>query len=263
MSGYVTSKRLLQLRASLTDSDWQIIFTLSRLRVATAAQLIALHLPDVGRRRALRRLSALVARRVLARLPRSVGGPGGGSAGHIYALDAAGRRLADLATGGRSYRPWPLGAAFLGHSVAVSDVYVRLAMAEREGALRLVQFAAEPAAWRSFHGSGGVRVTLKPDAYVVVQIDGFEDHWFLEVDLSTEVASTLVRKCSLYRSYWQSGAEQARHEVFPRVLWLVPDERRAGLLARVIARQPADSASLFAVSLHEHAVERICQGAGS
>ena len=164
MSGYVTSKRLLQLRASLTDSDWQIIISLSRIRVATSAQLIALHLSDLGRRRALRRLSALVTRRVLARLPRSVGGPGGGSTGHIYALDVAGQRLADLANGGRPCRPWALGTAFLNHSVAVSEIYVRLVMAERAGALRLVRFTGEPHSWRSFHGPGGARITLKPDA---------------------------------------------------------------------------------------------------
>jgi hypothetical protein len=263
MNGYVTSKRLLQLRDSLTDSDWQIILTLSRIRVATAAQVVALHLPDLGRRRALRRLSALVRNRVLARLPRSVGGPGGGSTGHIYALDTAGQRLVDLTSGGRPSRPWALGAAFLNHSLAVSDVYVRLAIAGGAGTLRLVRFDGEPHSWRPFHGPGGERVTLKPDAYAVVQIDGFEDSWFLEVDLGTEHLPALGRKLAAYRRYWQSGTEQANHDVFPLVLWLVPDERRAQLLAGAIARQPVEARSLFVVSLHAEAVQRMGRGAES
>jgi hypothetical protein len=44
--------------------------------------------------------------------------------------------------------------------------------------------------------------------------------------------------------YWQSGTEQARHDVFPRVLWLVQDQRRANHLAAVIARQPVNARSL-------------------
>lgn len=262
MSAYVTSKRLQQLRGSLTDRDWQMISTLSRVRVATSAQLIALHLADLERRRALRRLAALVTRRVLTRVPRSVGGPGGGSKGHVYALDVAGQRLADQTQGMRPRRPWALGLAFLNHSVAVTEVYVRIVLAERAGDLRLVRFQGEPSSWRSFHGVGGARVTLKPDAYVVVQIGGYEDHWFLEVDLGTEHVPALARKLAVYRGYWQSGTEQARHEVFPRVLWLVQDQRRAEVLRSVMRRQPGEASGLFDVATFSEAVARLRQGAG-
>ena len=58
-----------------------------------------------------------------------------------------------------------------------------------------------------------------------------------------------MHKCGTYRSYWQSGTEQAWHEVFPRMLQLVPDEPRVRLMAGVIAGRPADARSLFGVSL--------------
>jgi hypothetical protein len=261
MSRFVTSKRLHQLQGGLTERDWQIIATLARVRVATSSQLMDLHLSEITTRRAQRKLASLVNRRVLARLPRVVGGPRAGSMGHVYALDVAGQRLADLATGARPGRPWPLGAGFLAHSLAVTDVYVRLVLAERAGSLRLARFVGEPGSWRTFIGPGGGRLVLKPDAYAVVLVGGYEDHWFLELDLGTESAPTLSRKCNVYRGYRRSGAEQARIDVFPRVLWLVPDERRAEVVRRVIRRQPGDSVEMFDVALSDAVVERVLQGA--
>ena len=261
VTGSVTSKRLYELRARLSDRDWQVIATLARVRVATSSQLEVLHFSEVSRRMARKRLASLVAQRVLARLPRTVGGFESGSTGHVYALDVAGQRLADLGGPGRLRRPWRLGTAFLAHSLAISDVYVRLVLAERAGSVRLVRFVGEPGSWRSFYGPGGGRVTLKPDAYVVLAGDGYEDHWLLEVDRGTESAPTLARKCSLYRSYWQSGIEEADGGIFPRVLWLVPDEQRAATLRQVIRRQPGEAADLFDVALLSGVVERLVAGA--
>ena len=174
-----------------------------------------------------------------------------GSSGYVYALDVAGQRLAGLMTGGQVRRPWRLGRPFLAHSLAVTDVYVRLVLAERAGSLGLARFDGEPASWRRFFGPGGGRVVLKPDAHAVVLAGGYEDHWFLELDLGTEHTPTLARKCNIYRSYRRSGTEQAKHGVFPRVLWLVPDERRADVLRSVIRRQPQDAAEMFDVALSE------------
>ena len=46
------------------------------------------------------------------------------------------------------------------------------------------------------------------------------------------------------------------------MLWLVPDESRVGVLAKVISRQPTEARALFAVALSEQAVARLRQGAG-
>lgn len=265
MSHSVTARRLLQLQAGLTERDWNIIATLARVRVATAVQLEALHFENVAKRRVRRSLASLTYRRILGRLPhrtgRTIGGPQGGSSGHVYVLDVAGQRLASLANGGRTRRPWALGAAFLDHSLAVTGVYVGLVLAERAGSLRLLRFAGEPGTWRSFLGPGGGRVMLKPDANVVLEVGGDENYWFFEVDLGTEHPPTIARKCDLYRYYWQSGTEDERTGVFPRVLWLVPDERRAEVLRGVIRRQPNEGSELFDVALSSAVVERVLQGA--
>jgi hypothetical protein len=146
----------------------------------------------------------------------------------------------------------------------VTEVYVRLAMAERAGSLRILRFVGEPGTWRSFLGPGGGRYVLKPDASVVLLVDRRENYWFLEVDLGnlgTEHGPTISRKCDLYRSYWVSGTEDERTGVFPRVLWLVPDERRAEEIRRVIRRQPDEAVELFDVALLGAVVERVLQGA--
>jgi hypothetical protein len=259
---YVTASRLAELDRTLAGRDWAIIATLARVRVATVGQLERTCFAEVSRRQARQSLASLADRRVVARLPRVVGGVRAGSAGYVYALDVAGLRLArpDQA---RPQRPWSVGTAFLAHSLAVTEVYVRLVEHGRTGALRLVEFVAEPGCWRTFFGPGGGRLVLKPDAFVVVRLGGYEDRWFIEVDRGTEASTTLARKCEVYRWYWASGTEQARTGVFPRVLWVVPDERRYQSLVEVLGRQPAEAWALFTVATFEQVVERMAAGAAS
>jgi Replication-relaxation len=258
---YLTASRLAELASSLTPRDRAILVTLRRLRVATAVQLERLHFEGVGVRASRLALASLTQRRLVARLPRVVGGVRAGSAGYVYALDVAGWRLAD--PGRRPVRPWPIGTAFLAHSLSVTELYVRLVEQERAGGPILAEFAGEPACWRSFAGPGGGRVWLKPDALAALRLGGFEDRWFIEMDRATESLATIARKCETYRRYWQSGVEQARTGVFPQVLWIVPDERRAGVVAEVCGRQPAEAWQLFAVATGSEAVNRLAMGAAS
>ena len=260
---YLNAARLHRLKLTLTERDKEIIRTLVVVRVATSAQLERLHFGDISSRHCRKALASLVDRRLLVRLPRAVGGLRAGSSGYVYALDVAGQRLAGIELSGRTVRPWPLGRSFLAHSLAVSELYVRLATASTGAAIRLVRFTGEPACWRRFFGPAGAAVRLKPDAYLVLEVDGYEDIWFVEVDLGTEALPTIARKCTVYRRYWQSGAEQERTGVFPKVLWLVPDTRRQDRLMAVVARQPANARSLFAVAEYEDALARLRQGAGS
>ena len=110
---YFTASRLAQLDASLTTRDRAILATLRRVRVATARQLERLHFEGVSVRASRLVLASLAQRRLLARLPRVVGGARAGSGGYVYALDIAGWRLAEPAQ--RPARPWPVGTAFLAH----------------------------------------------------------------------------------------------------------------------------------------------------
>lgn len=190
-----------------------------------------------------------------------VGGVRAGSAGFVYRLDVAGQRLVNRESDRRPQRPWNVGTMFLAHTLAVTELYVRLVEADRAGELELVDFATEPRCWRSFSGIGGARTVLKPDALISLRLGRFEDRWFVEVDRGTEATTTLARKCERYRQYWQSGVEQVRTGVFPRVLWLVPDERRYAALVDVLGRQPAESWQLFAVAREAEAVTRMARGA--
>jgi hypothetical protein len=259
---YITARRLADLAASLSERDRQVLATLGRVRVATAAQLERLHFTDVTRRQSRQVLTSLSDRRLVARLPRVVGGQRAGSAGYVYTLDLAGLRLVRP---GRAWaaRTWPVGTPFLAHSLAVTALYVELVEHERAGRLQVQAFTTEPGSWRRFHGPGGGRVVLKPDGIVVVRLGGYEDRWFIEVDRGTESRPTIARKCEVYRRYWQSGTEQARTGVFPRVLWIAPDQARADALVSVCAQQPAEAWRLFVVTTSAEAVTRLAQGAAS
>jgi hypothetical protein len=236
---YITSARVQLLGSSLSDREWSVLSTLRRVRVATSAQLERLHFTGVTRRQARAVLASMSGRRLIARLPRQVGGLRSGSAGYIYVLDVAGQRLSPT-NGRRVQRPWPVGTPFLAHSLAVTELFVRLMETERRGEtnIRLGEYHAEPACWRSFSGPGGGRLTLKPDAEVTLELGRYEDHWFLEVDRATESRPTLARKLGRYVQYWQTGQEQARTGVFPKVLWIVPDAGPSRRLSRCMRPHP-------------------------
>jgi hypothetical protein len=254
---YVTRSRVRLLAAQLSDREWQVVTMLRRIRVATSLQIEAVAFSDVSRRQARSVLASMVRRRLVARLPRVIGGVRAGSAGFVYVLDVAGLRLGS--TSGRVARPWSVGSSFLSHSLAVTKLFVELVRASDEGQ-QLVDFRGEPACWRTFSGPGGGRITLKPDAEVVMRSGGFEDWWFIEVDRGTESRPTLARKLDRYVRYWQSGQQQAQSGVFPKVLWIVPDEARHGVLIDEFARTPVAAWPLFAVATESGAVQRIMRG---
>ena len=117
----------------------------------------------------------------------------------------------------------------LAHAVAVAETYTVLRQAERARRLELVGFAIEAGAWREYAGPHGHREVLKPDAYAEWATREWEHAAFIEVDRSTENPKRIAAKNNRYLAYWRSGIEQARQRLFPSVLWLVPDERRADL----------------------------------
>ena len=256
---YVTANRLDSLASSLSARDWTVLATLGRVRMATTGQLIRLCYLGITQRRAQQSLASLVSRGVLARLSRPVGGVRSGSAGYVYVLDVAGKRLLhpDQRVLRRSDDP---GGRFLAHSLAVTELYVRLVEADRTTDLELGDFVGEPACWRPYASAYG-RAVLKPDALLITRQDKYEDRWFIEVDRATEGRTVIAGKCELYRHYWQTGTEQARYGVFPRVLWLVPDEHRKAAIVDVLGRQPEISWPLFTVALFDEAGPRIAQGA--
>jgi hypothetical protein len=259
----VTAAKLAQIERRLSNDDRLIIAVLDRLRVATTEQLhrlLVVHEPTTLRRTQakLRKLRDL---RVIARLERSVGGVRSGSSGQVNALDVAGQRLASgcgPAGGRRIRRPWtPAGLPFISHHLRVSEVYVRLREAEADPLafldfnreLALLDYDAEPVAWRYFSGLGGARTILKPDAFLRVGIGEFEDVYFLELDQDTQSLPAIARKLTVYKRFYATGREQARRGgTFPQVLFLVPSEERRAALADLIARQSEEIRRFTAVA---------------
>ena len=65
--------------------------------------------------------------------------------------------------------------------------------------------------------------------------------------MGSEGSRALERQLQLYVAYFDNGAEQAAHGVFPRVMWLAPDERRVQVIEASVARLPAADRELFQV----------------
>lgn len=82
----------------------------------------------------------------------------------------------------------------------------------------------------------------------MVAADGYEDHYLIEADLGTEGPTALSRKLALYRQLYQSGAEQEATGMFPSVVFVTLEVRRAADIAKQLSRQPAEYRPIFTVS---------------
>jgi hypothetical protein len=260
--GYVTPARAQAINDQLGDRDLRIIDILSTVHLASGRQLQTL-LWGEGRsaaRQARRQLQILVGLGVMARLERRPGGVRGGSLGFVYGLDVVGQAIVGVPA--RRRKPRLPGMAFLAHALAVTDCFVKLKKLEAETLIELLEFAAEPGCWRNFVGPGGYQRVLKPDAFVITAAGEWEDRWLLEVDRGTESPSRLRIKLTTHVSYYQSGREQADSDVFPKILWVVPDEARRSLLIDLLASLPSEHWKLFAVCTDDQFNEVIIAGAG-
>lgn len=251
---YLTSQQLAEVIDRLSERDLAVLETLQRVRLASASQLGRLHFSATTSQVRRRALLSLDNRRLVVRMDRQIGGIKSGSSGYLYELSDVGQRVLNTSSGVPRRRPKSTGLAFVRHALAVTEIYVRLVEASRLGHIELLEFEAEPQCWRSFPGRGGGRTVLKPDAFVRIGSGDFEDSWMVEVDLATESPATITAKLDVYRAYWSSGIEQADRGVFPRVLWTVPNLRRAEVITDRCSRQPAEAWSLFMVTLFEDAV---------
>jgi hypothetical protein len=214
-----------------------------------------------GARTCRRVLERLTNAGALWRLDRRIGGVRAGSASFVYALAPLGHRLLHDGEGSRIRRHEP-SAEFLDHTLAIAQVGVDLHCRAHQGDIELIDIQPEPACWRRFSVGLEGRQTLKPDLSVALKAGDYEYHWFIEIDLATHSAMAVLRKCALYQRYWASGSEQDRSGLFPKVLFITPNARRAGLLGRTIAAARQLNASLFAVTTNTEALS-LLTGAAS
>ena len=265
MTGAGTA-RLVALADRLSERDREVVRTVARLRLISGKQLERLFFtespsPSSAARLARLRLARLVKLGVVARLERRVGGVRAGSAGHVYTATPDGQRLVAFWRGEGIGRPRALyepGAAYLAHTLAAAEVLVALKEAERAGRLELLAHQGEPDCWRQYVGSYGRATTLRPDAYVQVAVDDFEEHAFIEVDRGTVGRLALRRKHDAYLAYYRSGREQAALGLMPRVIWLADTPQRIRLLEDVAAECGRDGRRLFSAMSGAQLVSALC-----
>lgn len=250
----------------LSIRDRAVLASVTKVRMLGARQVERLHFQEgstlTRARRCRSSLARLTSLRLLHRFERRIGGVHAGSSGYLYGLSSIGQRLVDAAgpAGGRRRRPWEPSHQFQDHVLAISELYVRLIEAERRGDLELGAFDAEPACWRAYLGQGGERLTLKPDAFVIVGLGEFEYCSFVEVDLGTESLPTIRGKVETYRTYARTGSEQGRLGVFPRLVYLVKDEIRARRIAEGLRRAFNEEPDLGRIGLFDQALALLCGG---
>jgi hypothetical protein len=262
----VSVGRMVAQADGLPLRDRQIVEVTARLTLVSSGQLVNLFFYSISNsstrsRRARRVLGRLVELRVLDRLERRRGGVGGGSSAWVYALGPAGRRMVAYWAGEglpRSRGAYEPGVVWTAHTLAVSDLYVRLREAERAGRVELLDFDAEPVCWRRYTRLGGVAGVLKPDAYIRLGVGEFEDSFFAEIDLGSERRGQLARQHHAYRDYFRAGVEQTKTGVFPSVLWIVPDPRRVVLFDDIHRGLPEQTRRLFTVATSEQALAVLC-----
>ena len=247
----------------LSPRERAIVADVDRVRVLSADQLQRLHFHELEgthrdrtRRRALGRL---VTANILSTLDRRIGGARAGSKGLVYTLDRLGQRIAMLLRNGdpgaepRPRRPGEVTERFLGHCLAISELYVNLHEERRQSELPFkFAFHTEPDSW--WFGPSGI--WLKPDAHLVLQTEQVRDQWDVEVDRATESLSTIRGKLKRYLD--QATAPDVDVEpILPKVLVTVPDEQRRAAITEVVAqlRDPADQ--LFDVVLHQQGARHV------
>ncbi|WP_079149162.1 replication-relaxation family protein [Streptomyces agglomeratus] len=257
----LTASRLSQLADSLTEWERQVLRLLATCHLATADQVargvFGGHRSATAQRlahRHLLRLTQLGLTRFFTDQSR-VRWPG--RPGHVHALTTAGVKLTEGAAtpGARQRSNWRPADAFLTHRLAITELYVRLVEEARTGRATVREFRAETDAWRTYRNPlSGRPCYVRPDALLRVVTAGLELSWFIELDRATESPRRIDAKCRAYRSYELSGMEQGRYGIFPGVIFIVPDQPRAGVIQRVISQQPAEARGLYVVTTDAAAV---------
>ncbi|MDR1319904.1 MAG: replication-relaxation family protein [Gracilibacteraceae bacterium] len=275
----------MRLGNRLDEKDKSVLQAVKTCRQITGRQLMRL-LFDVTTERATvravnRRLFKLKEMGLITHLERRIGGVRSGSGANIWEITTAGLKLLYLRDQADGKRPgrfvrkrhFEPTTCFTAHRLAVTEVYVRLheltggngysgantrgngnggdsggnSHNNRVGA-SLAQIELEPGCWRRYSDFAGHELYLKPDAYAVTASGEYEDHWFIEMDLATESPAVVTRKCEQYAYCFQGGTEQRRIGVFPRVVWIVPTDKRKNSITNHIDESFAGTLkSLFTV----------------
>lgn len=264
MTARTGRRELSALRRELSDRDLAIIEMVARLRLMSGRQIEALFFgssghasPGAAARANRRVLARLVSRRLLVRLERQIGGIRAGSRAFVYGLGPVGHRLLSRSNPRPRYRE--PSSLFVQHTLAIADLVVKASLAAKEGLCELIEWQGEPRCWRAF-STAADRATLRPDLYLAIGVGDFELRHFIEVDRGTEHLPAIVRKARLYDRYYRSGKEQHKDGLFPRVLFVAPDNDRLKSIQGALKTVKGLTIELFRVCTDENALDTLLGG---
>jgi hypothetical protein len=246
----ISKKRLEELNETIGQRDREILQSLQKCRYLTTIQMKRLHFNNASTRAAALRatsrgLSKLKTLGLIVTLRRRIGGAAKGSSQYVWALSPNGFKLlnlADIDSEGRK-RFFEPSQYFLCHTLTVAETYIQLIELCQKNNLNLVKSELEPACWRNYQEAGKPTI-LKPDLYAVTAGE-YKDSWFFEIDLATESYHAVIEKCDRYIHYRKSGAEQKSGNVFPFIVWIVPDEKRRRVIQKLINEEFTHGPDLF------------------
>ena len=266
----LSKRKMKAINCTLSKRDRAILQSLKNCRLLSTDQVRRLHFsvsanPDAARRAATRALFKLMGKGLVQQIERHIGGVGSGSSAYVWHLKKTGAELLYLCEHGdaKPYRQryYEHTEIFARHNVAVSEAYTRLYELSCAKGMEALRVEWEPRCWRELADAYGASTYLKPDLYVVTDTKDYEDHWFFEVDLDTEAPVRVIRKCEQYIRHYRSGHEQKARGVFPRIVWIVPDEKRRDCLRRHIEENLPGYTDLFTVAVWDE-LEALITGSG-
>lgn len=227
----------------MTDRDHQIarlVADFGHLRSGDVRLIVfPEHKSNTSSDRALQRL---VKRKYIQPVElRLIGGRHGGSGQYTYELTPLGKRLFSPDT----YKKPKMSDVW--HTFAITETYIAIKALEKTGRYEVVSYATEPSNWHMLAG-----VKLRSDLYVELgdKTRGKLLSWWLEVDMDNEGAVAITDKLNRYYHAWKHVKdEDFPLPTMPRVVFLVPHEKRAIKIRALIREQPAEAHHLFDVKL--------------
>lgn len=234
-----------------------------------------------------RNMQKLLEYKLVNKLDRKIGGYRAGSNANIWYLTDAGYKLLDLEdpdTPLKRRRFLEPSAITLRHRLTSVECYIQMVELERkvqlggkvqpggEAQLEKVQSAGkaqaeeagdddiissttsfnirkvefEPKSWKQYLYDNKNKY-LRPDLFMSIEKDGYEYLYFIEIDLASESMTDIIRQCESYHDCYNSRAMQNEYDIFPIVLWIVPDEKRKERFVKVLKEQYERTNHLFTI----------------
>ena len=236
----LTRQQLEGIEARLSARDHAVLQAIRKYRFLTSTQIGRLYITNCSTKTSQTRQQNLLLQRLgghglIRPLERRVGGYGGGSTVQVWHLTEAGQRLLVLHDPGAQPRK-----RFSEPSVQL----ICLCRDSEDLSLELVD--TEPSCWRKYRDDNRT-CYLKPDLFAVTSYDGYEDRWFIEMDLGSESMTQVSEKCNGYLRYYYTGLEQKATEMFPLVVWIVKDSQRKENLKACIRENLQGHPKMFLV----------------